>query len=36
MNAAEVVLDIETRGESHVEELLSKLRERGYEVEVLV
>lgn len=36
MNAAEVVIDLETRGHDHVEELLSGMREEGYEVEVLV
>ncbi|WP_101295321.1 threonine ammonia-lyase [Halegenticoccus soli] len=36
MNAAEVVLDLETRGEDHVEELLDALRSNGYAVEVLV
>ncbi|MBX0295795.1 threonine ammonia-lyase [Haloarcula nitratireducens] len=36
MNDAEVELDLETRGPDHVEELLAALRERGYEVEVLV
>ncbi|MFB6136729.1 MAG: threonine ammonia-lyase [Halobacteriaceae archaeon] len=36
MNAAEVELDLETRGPEHVEDLLAALRERGYEVEVLV
>jgi len=35
MNAAEVELDVETRGTDHVETLLSALREEGYEVEVL-
>ena len=35
MNAAEVEIDLETRGEEHVESLLSALRDRGYEVEVL-
>ena len=35
MNAAEVEIDLETRGEDHVESLLSALRGRGYEVEVL-
>jgi threonine dehydratase len=34
VNAAEVELELETRGEAHVEELLSALRERGYEVDV--
>jgi len=36
MNAAEVELDLETRGEDHVEELLDSLRDRGYDVEILV
>jgi threonine dehydratase len=36
MNDAEVELDLETRGPDHVDELLSALRERGYEVDVLV
>ncbi|WP_122088957.1 threonine ammonia-lyase [Halalkalicoccus subterraneus] len=36
MNAAEVVIDLETRGHDHVEELLAGMREEGYEVEVLV
>ena len=36
MNAAEVELDLETRGPDHVDALLSALREEGYEVEVLV
>jgi threonine dehydratase len=35
MKATEVELDLETRGPEHVEELLSALRERGYEAEVL-
>ena len=35
MNAAEVELDVETRGTDHVEELLTALRNAGYEVEVL-
>jgi threonine dehydratase len=35
MNAAEVELDLETRGNEHVAELLGELRERGYEVEVV-
>ncbi len=35
MNAAEVELDLETRGEAHVEQLLSALRDCGYAVEVL-
>ncbi|WP_380678981.1 threonine ammonia-lyase [Salinigranum sp. GCM10025319] len=36
MNAAEVEIDLETRGENHVADLLSDLREHGYAVEVLV
>jgi threonine dehydratase len=36
MNAAEVELDLETRGHEHVEELLAALREHDYEVETLV
>ncbi|WP_158058463.1 threonine ammonia-lyase [Halorussus halophilus] len=36
MNAAEVEVDIETRGHDHVEELLAALREDGFDVEVLV
>ena len=36
MNAAEVELDLETRGEEHVADLLRDLREHGYAVEVLV
>ncbi|MFC6905551.1 threonine ammonia-lyase [Halalkalicoccus tibetensis] len=36
MNAAEVVIDLETRGHDHVGELLAGMREQGYEVEVLV
>ena len=36
MNAAEVVLDIETHGHDHVDELLAALEARGYEVETLV
>jgi threonine dehydratase len=36
MSAAEVELDLETRGEEHVAELLAALRDHGYEVEVLV
>jgi len=35
MNAAEIELDLETRGHDHVEELLAALEENGYEVEVL-
>jgi threonine dehydratase len=36
MNAAEVELDLETRGHEHVAELLDAMEERGYEVELLV
>ncbi|MFB6136350.1 MAG: threonine ammonia-lyase [Halobacteriaceae archaeon] len=36
MNAAEVELDLETRGHDHADRLVDTLRERGYEVEVLV
>ncbi|WP_049969099.1 threonine ammonia-lyase [Haladaptatus cibarius] len=36
MNATEVELDLETRGEAHVEALLESLRESGFDVEVLV
>ena len=36
MNAAEVELDLETRGHDHVVELLDVLEANGYEVEVLV
>jgi threonine dehydratase len=36
MNATEVELDLETRGDDHVERLIGGLRESGYEVEVLV
>ncbi|MFW5939009.1 MAG: threonine ammonia-lyase [Halolamina sp.] len=36
MNAAEVVMDIETHGHDHVDELLAALEARGYEVETLV
>jgi threonine dehydratase len=36
MNAAEVEIDLETRGETHVSDLLADLREHGYAVEVLV
>jgi threonine dehydratase len=36
MNDAEVELDLETRGEEHVAELLDALEAAGYEVEVLV
>jgi len=35
MNAAEVELDLETRGPDHVEALLGALREEGFDVEVL-
>ncbi len=36
MNDAEIELDLETRGQEHVEELLSVLEAEGYEVEVLL
>ncbi|WP_459193448.1 threonine ammonia-lyase [Halosimplex sp. J119] len=36
MNAAEVELDLETRGPDHAEELLDALRSHGYDVDVLV
>ena len=36
MNAAEVVMDIETHGHDHIDELLAALEARGYEVETLV
>ena len=36
MGDAEVELDLETRGQAHVDELLDALAGRGYEVEVLV
>ena len=36
MSAAEVELDLETRGEEHVATLLAALRDHDYEVEVLV
>jgi threonine dehydratase len=35
MNAAEVEIDLETRGETHVADLLADLRDHGYEVEVV-
>jgi len=35
MNAAEIELDLETKGHDHVERLLDALEEHGYEVEVL-
>ncbi|USZ66722.1 threonine ammonia-lyase [Halorussus salilacus] len=35
MNAAEVELDLETRGTDHVAELLAALREEGFDVEVI-
>ena len=35
MNAAEVELDLETRGNDHVSDLLKALEDRGYPVEVL-
>jgi len=36
MNDAEVEIDLETRGPDHADELLTALREHGYEVEILV
>ena len=36
MDAAEVELDLETRGPEHVDRLVSGLREEGYRVELLV
>ena len=36
MSAAEVELDIETRGHEHVRELVEGLRDHGYEVELLL
>jgi len=36
MNAAEVELDLETKGPDHAERLLDALRAEGYEVDVLV
>jgi threonine dehydratase len=36
MNAAEVELDLETRGHEHVAELIDALETHGYEVEILV
>ncbi|QLC33196.1 threonine ammonia-lyase [Halarchaeum sp. CBA1220] len=36
LSDAEVELDLETRGEEHVEGLLERLRAEGYEVELLV
>ncbi|QCJ47124.1 MULTISPECIES: threonine ammonia-lyase [Haloprofundus] len=36
MSDTEVELDLEMRGPEHVEALLAEIRERGYEVEVLV
>ncbi|WP_254839373.1 threonine ammonia-lyase [Natronomonas marina] len=36
VNAAEVELDLETRGDEHVAELLDALESAGYEVDVLV
>ncbi len=35
VNAAEVELDIETRGHDHAAELVAKLRDHGYEVDVM-
>jgi threonine dehydratase len=36
MSDTEVELDLETRGPDHVDRMLSELRDRGYEVDVLV
>ena len=36
MNAADVVIDLETHGHEHVDELLAGLEAHGYEVETLV
>ena len=36
MNDAEIEIELETRGPDHVEALLSRLRESGYEVDVLM
>lgn len=36
MGDAEVELDLETRGQDHVDSLVTTLRDRGYEVEILV
>jgi threonine dehydratase len=36
MNAAEVELDLETRGHDHVERLLQALRDHDYAVETLL
>ncbi len=36
MSDTEVELDLETRGHDHVDRLLAELRDRGYEVDVLV
>jgi threonine dehydratase len=36
MNDAEVELDLETRGPSHVDQLVAALEEHGYEIDVLV
>ncbi|MFB6146351.1 MAG: threonine ammonia-lyase [Halobacteriaceae archaeon] len=36
MDATEVEIDLETRGEDHVEELLAAMRDAGFEVERLV
>jgi threonine dehydratase len=35
MDDAEIELDLETRGEEHVAELLDALEAEGYEVEVM-
>ena len=36
VNAAEVELDLETRGDKHIAELLDAMEAAGYEVEVLI
>jgi len=36
MNAAEVVIELETHGHDHVDELLAALESQGYEVETMV
>ncbi|MFB6152861.1 MAG: threonine ammonia-lyase [Halodesulfurarchaeum sp.] len=36
MNATEVELDLETRGHEHIESLLGRLRNEGFDVDVLV
>ena len=35
MNATEVELDLETRGPEHVDRLLARIQEEGFEVTVL-